>query len=241
MFPRERKAPSLAEPPLADLTAAPEERLAELRAKMVGEQIEARGVRDPRVLAAMRQVARHRFVPPARVADAYQDRPLAIGFGQTISQPYVVAAMSELAELEPGSKVLEVGTGSGYQAAILHEIAGEVFSLEIVAELAERARLTLAAQGYSKAHVRHANGYLGWPEEAPFDAIVVTAAPAQVPRALLLQLKQGGRLVVPVGTGSQMLEVHTRTQDGFARETIFPVRFVPMIDRPLPGTGIGSN
>ena len=148
--------------------------------------------------------------------------------------------MSELAKLEPGAKVLEVGTGSGYQAAVIHEIAGEVFSLEIVGELAESARKTLTELGYDKAHVRHANGYLGWPEEAPFDAILVTAAPPEVPRALLEQLVEGGRLVLPVGSGMQMLEVHTRDGQRFTSESVFPVRFVPMVRRAREGTGVAE-
>ena len=213
----------------------------EARSRMVREQIEARGVKDARVLAAMREVPRHRFVPTDRAAAAYQDHPLAIGYRQTISQPYIVAAMTELAKLEPGSKVLEVGTGSGYQAAVIHQITGEVFSLEIVGELAKSAQETLALLGYDKAHVRHANGYLGWPEEAPFDAILVTAAPPEVPKALLDQLVEGGRLVVPVGTGAQTLEVHTRRGDRFTREAVFGVRFVPMVERARSGTGVGEE
>jgi protein-L-isoaspartate(D-aspartate) O-methyltransferase len=209
-----------------------------LRERMVEEQIEARGVRDARVLEAMRRVPRHRFVPDDRGADAYQDRPLPIGYRQTISQPYVVAAMTELARLEPGAKVLEVGTGSGYQAAIIHEIAGGVWSLEIVGELADEARTTLRALGYEQAHVRHANGYLGWPEQAPFDAIIVTAAPPEVPSALLEQLKDGGRLVIPVGVGAQTLEVYTRRGDDFEMQRSFGVRFVPMVERARSGTGV---
>ena len=208
---------------------------------MVRLQIEARGVKDTRLLEAMRSVPRHRFVPAERSADAYQDRPLPIGYRQTISQPYIVAAMTELARLEPGDKVLEVGTGSGYQAAIIHEIAGEVWSLEIVGELATEANATLRELGYEHAHVRHANGYLGWPEQAPFDAIIVTAAPPEVPSALLAQLKDGGRLVIPVGVGAQTLEVHTRTGDSFERQRSIGVRFVPMVERARSGTGVSPE
>ena len=225
---------------VAKTPGTPEPAYAKERRRMVRDQIEARGVDDPQVLSAMRRVPRHRFVPAGLASASYQDRPLRIGFGQTISQPYIVAAMSELAKLEPGAKVLEVGTGSGYQAAVIHEIAGEVFSLEIVGELAESARKTLTELGYDKAHIRHANGYLGWPEEAPFDAILVTAAPPEVPRALLEQLVEGGRLVLPVGSGMQMLEVHTRHGQRFTSESVFPVRFVPMVQRAREGTGVAE-
>lgn len=207
------------------------------REKMVREQIESRGVEDPAVLAAMRSVPRHEFVPESSRGAAYQDRPLPIGLGQTISQPYIVAVMSELAGIEKGSKVLEIGTGSGYQAAVIDEIAGEVYSIEIVGELAKSASETLERLGYDKAHIRHGNGYEGWPEQAPFDAILVTAAPPEVPSALLEQLAINGRLVVPVGEHFQQLEVHTRTKDGIRRESVFAVRFVPMVERARYGTG----
>jgi protein-L-isoaspartate(D-aspartate) O-methyltransferase len=199
-----------------------------LREEMVRTQIEARGVSDVRVLDAMRSVPRHEFVPDSLAARAYEDNPLPIGDGQTISQPYIVAAMSELARIGPGSRVLEVGTGSGYQAAVLHEIAGEIYSIEIVEALAGRSADLLERLGYESAHVRHGDGYRGWKEFAPFDAILVTAAPTRVPEPLLEQLREGGRLVVPVGEWYQELEVHTRTADGFRREKVFPVRFVPM-------------
>jgi len=201
----------------------------EARVRMVREQIAGRGVEDPRVLEAVRRVPRHEFVASRLREQAYDDRPLPIGHGQTISQPYVVAAMTELAAVGPASKVLEVGTGSGYQAAVLAELAGEVFTIEIVEPLAERARETLARLGYTNVHVRHGDGYAGWPEEAPFDAIVVTAAPPEVPPALREQLAVGGRLVVPVGRDWQELEVHTRTEDGWEVREVFPVRFVPMV------------
>lgn len=198
------------------------------RARMVDVQIAARGVRDPRVLAAMRRVPRHEFVPASLRARAYDDGPLAIGHEQTISQPYIVAAMTELASLDAGSRVLEVGTGSGYQAAVLAEVAGEVYSIEIVEPLARGAEATLRRLGYSAVHVRHGDGHRGWPEAAPFDAIIVTAAPAQVPPALLAQLAAGGRLVIPVGEDAQELQVHRRTAAGIEVRRVFPVRFVPM-------------
>jgi protein-L-isoaspartate(D-aspartate) O-methyltransferase len=198
------------------------------RRRMVEEQIRARGVRDPRVLNALLEVERHRFVPEALRDDAYADHPLPIGEGQTISQPYVVAAMTELARIEPGDRVLEVGTGSGYQAAVLAALGAEVWSIEIVAPLAREAAATLARLGVGGVHVRHGDGYRGWPEAAPFDAILVTAAAPRVPPALIEQLRPGGRLVIPVGEGEQELEVHTRTEHGVEVERIFPVRFVPM-------------
>ena len=197
---------------------------------MVDEQIEAREIIDPLVLAAMRQVPRHEFVPAAERAHAYEDRPLPIGAGQTISQPYIVALMTQLAAVGPGSKVLEVGTGSGYQAAVLAACGAEVYSIEIVDALAKRAQQDLARLGIENVHVRSGDGYRGWPEAAPFDAIVVTAAAPQVPPALLSQLRTGGRLVIPVGETwhEQTLQVHTRTETGFDVQDVVPVRFVPM-------------
>ena len=198
------------------------------RLRMVSEQIEARGVRAPEVLAAMRSVPRHRFVPADLQESAYNDGPLPIGHGQTISQPYVVAFMTEAARLKAGDRVLEIGTGSGYQAAVLDAIGARVFSIEILPDLAERARSVLAAAGSSRVTVRAGDGTAGWPDEAPYDAILVTAAPEQVPQALLAQLRIGGRLVIPVGAGSQELLRITRTESGFERESLLPVRFVPM-------------
>ena len=199
------------------------------RLHMVSEQIEARGVRDARVLAAMRKVPRHRFVPNAERAQAYADRPLPIGHRQTISQPYIVALMSELAGVKPGDTVLEVGTGSGYQAAVLAEMGVKVFSIEIIKPLAKQAKATLDELGYGKrVTVRHGDGYAGWPERAPFDAVVVTAAPPKIPGPLKQQLKVGGRLVIPVGKYFQSLLRVTRTKDGFREESVIPVRFVPM-------------
>ncbi len=199
------------------------------RERMVESQIRGRGLADERVLAAMREVPRHRFVPDAERARAYADRPLPIGWDQTISQPYIVALMCAKLALEPGARVLEVGTGSGYHAAVLSRLAAEVYSIEIVEPLALRAGATLAELGYGNVHVRAGDGYGGWPDAAPFDAIVLTAAPPEIPAPLLDQLALGGRLVAPVGDGwSQELQVVTRTADGFHRETVAPVRFVPM-------------
>jgi protein-L-isoaspartate(D-aspartate) O-methyltransferase len=200
-----------------------------LREAMVREQIEARGVRDPRVLAALRAVPRERFVPPAVRAQAYDDGPLPIGEGQTISQPYIVAVMTELLRPEPGDRVLEVGTGSGYQAAVLARVVARVYSIELVPSLAARAREVLAELGVSNVEVFVGDGYRGLPALAPFDAILLTAAPPEVPPALVEQLALGGRLVAPIGTGEQDLRVLERTAAGIVSETLFPVRFVPMV------------
>jgi len=207
-----------------------EDALVREREKMVDLQIRARGIRDERVLAALRRVPRHRFVPELEDrCEAYDDRPLAIGEGQTISQPYIVALMSELAGLEPPCKVLEVGTGSGYQAAVLAEMGCVVYTIEIKQPLARRAAALLAEQGHGdRVHVRAGDGYRGWPEEAPFDAVLVTAAAPRIPQPLLDQLRVGGRLVIPVGDHWQVLEVHHRTETGFEREKASDVRFVPM-------------
>lgn len=204
-----------------------------MRVKMVSEQIESRDVRDPAVLNAMRTVPRHEFIPVENREDAYGDHPVPIGCGQTISQPYIVAAMTELANVGPHSRVLEIGTGSGYQSAVLAEICAHVWSVEIVPELAERARWNLERLGYSNVSIRVGDGHEGWLGEAPFDAIIVTAAPETVPLPLMEQLKQSGRLVIPVGTGIQDLRVITRTRRKFTSEIIFPVRFVPMIGMAL--------
>ncbi|MFC1476235.1 protein-L-isoaspartate(D-aspartate) O-methyltransferase [Candidatus Zixiibacteriota bacterium] len=198
------------------------------RARMVETQIERRGVADSAVLEAMRTVPRHRFVPEGYLAAAYADEPLPIGEGQTISQPYIVAYMTEVLELEPGDRVLEIGTGSGYQAAILAEIVDSVFTIEIVKPLAERAESTLTELGYTNTYVRCGDGYRGWPEHAPFQAIIVTAAPDHVPQPLVDQLALGGRLVIPVGEFSQELLVIRRTEKGVLTDTTLGVRFVPM-------------
>jgi len=196
--------------------------------RMVRQQIEARDVRDPAVLEAMRAVPRHRFVPVEYRSEAYRDSPLPIGHAQTISQPYIVALMSELLEVGPGGTVLEIGTGSGYQAAVLAEMGIEVYSIEIVEPLCERARAVLAELGYDGVEVRCGDGYRGWPEHAPFDGVIITAAPNRVPEPLLEQLADGGRMVVPVGTFYQELQVIRRTGETFEERSVIPVRFVPM-------------
>jgi protein-L-isoaspartate(D-aspartate) O-methyltransferase len=210
----------------------PPDAFATRREAMVAEQIEARGVRDERVLRAMRTVPRHELVPAALRRHAYEDRPLPIGEGQTISQPYVVAAMTELVAVGPGKRVLEIGTGSGYQAAVLAEIGAEVFSIEVLQTLYARTARTLAALGYGRIHLRAGDGRKGWPDAAPFDAIVVTAAADAVPPALLAQLADGGRLVIPVGADDhQVLEMHRRSGDTVSVERVFAVQFVPLVER----------
>jgi protein-L-isoaspartate(D-aspartate) O-methyltransferase len=199
------------------------------RERMVSEQIEARGVRNARVLAAMGRVPRHEFVPFEQRTYAYEDHPLPIGYGQTISQPYIVAVMSEALELDGSEKVLEIGTGSGYQAAVLAELAAEVYTIEIVEPLAERAANDLKRLGFEKLHVRAGDGYRGWPEAAPFDAIIVTAAPDHIPQPLVDQLAVGGRLVIPVGRMIQELVLITRDEQGVRHEDLLAVRFVPMV------------
>ena len=201
------------------------------RERMVAQQIEARGVKDARTLAAMRKVPRHLFVPPASMAEAYEDHPLPIGHGQTISQPYIVGFMTEALHLAGGETVLEVGTGSGYQAAVLSEIAARVFTIEIVEPLASEARERLARLGYGNVSVRAGDGYQGWAEAAPFDAIMVTAAAPKVPEPLKQQLKDGGRLILPIGEEFQELVVLTRKGSDFVEERVLPVRFVPMTGR----------
>jgi len=198
------------------------------RERMVREQITARAVKNAAVLSAMRKVPRHEFMPENVRSLAYDDRPVPIGMGQTISQPYIVALMTELAAVGRGSRVLEIGTGSGYQAAVLAELGADVYSIEILAPLRDRAVDILARLGYGQVKTRVGDGYLGWPEAAPFDAIIVTAAPARVPEPLKQQLKVGGRLVLPLGRFDQELEVITRTAVGFSEKSVIPVRFVPM-------------
>jgi protein-L-isoaspartate(D-aspartate) O-methyltransferase len=201
------------------------------RRRMIDAQIRARGVDDPRVLAAIERVPRHLFVPEEYRPRAYDDTPLPIGFDQTISQPYIVAYMSDVLELTADHKVLEIGTGSGYQAAVLAELAREVYTIEIVEPLATRARETLASLGYRNVHVRFGNGFLGWPDQAPFDRIIVTAAPEEVPQALIDQLAMGGLLVVPVGRIDQMMTLLRKTPAGIQRTQTLPVRFVPMVGK----------
>lgn len=203
----------------------------EKRLHMMTVQIESRGVKDARVLSAMRNVPRHWFVPTAYQREAYDDGPLPIGEGQTISQPYIVALMTESLRLKPGEKVLEIGTGSGYQAAVLAELTDKVFTIEIVEPLGRRAQRILSDRGYGSVRVRIGDGYMGWPEQAPFDAIIVTCAPEAPPKALVDQLAVGGRMCIPVGsqTWGQDLILLEKGPDGQLRErTIAPVRFVPM-------------
>jgi len=188
----------------------------------------SQGISDERVLAAMRQVERHRFVPLPLRHRAYENRPLPIGQGQTISQPYVVAYMTEMLQLEPTDRVLEVGTGSGYQAAVLATLAHRVYSIEIVPQLAERATADLAEAGYENIETRVGDGYQGWPDEAPFDAIIVTAAPDHIPQPLVDQLAVGARLVIPVGDNYQYITLIERTAEGVQTTRDLPVRFVPM-------------
>jgi protein-L-isoaspartate(D-aspartate) O-methyltransferase len=200
------------------------------RDAMVREQIEARGIRDPDVLRVMRATPRHLFVPEAIRASAYADRPQLIGYSATISQPYIVALMTELLQVQKAQRALEIGTGSGYQAAVLAQLAGHVYTIEIVPELADSARSTLRRLGYTNVTVRLGDGYKGWPEEAPFDRILLTAAPPEIPQALLAQLARGGRLVAPVGAGmDQQLVVIEKQADGsLRRSSKSAVRFVPM-------------
>lgn len=202
------------------------------RERMVDQQLRARDIRDPRVLDAMLAVPRHLFVPEPSRAEAYRDSPVPIGHGQTISQPYIVAFMTQALEIQPGDRVLEIGTGCGYQAAVLATLAQQVYSIEIIPPLADRARETLSTLGYRNIEVRTGNGYLGWPEQAPFDRIMVTAAPEEVPEALVAQLKVGGRMAVPVGTVMQELRILRRTDRGTETLDTLPVRFVPMTNKP---------
>ncbi len=203
--------------------------LARARVLLVDE-LRGQGIRDERVLAALGRVPRHRFVPPHLVPHAYEDRPLPIGSGQTISQPYIVALSTEALALGPGDRVLEIGTGSGYQTAILAELAGEVHTVERLPELSAGARERLAALGYRNVHFRVGDGTVGWPEAAPFDAILVTAGAPRVPRKLLEQLGPGGRMVIPVGgRWSQELTLVRREEEGFVHERLCPCTFVPLV------------
>ena len=213
----------------------PVDHWAEKRATMVKTTIEERGIKDPRVIEAMRRAPRHELVPEDIRMRSYEDTPLLIGWEQTISQPYIVAAMTEAAQLAPGEKVLEVGTGSGYQAIVLAELGDvDIYSIEIVEPLAKRTHALLAKLGYTKLHLRIGDGYRGWPEAAPFDAIIVTAAPAEIPKPLVEQLAVGGRLVIPVGVaGEQQLKVIVKDAKGTTSETLFDVRFVPMTGEAL--------
>jgi protein-L-isoaspartate(D-aspartate) O-methyltransferase len=217
------------------LWAQTEESHAAVRARMVSGQLKDRGITDARVLAAMGKVPRHRFVPAWLAPLAYADQPLPIGSGQTISQPYIVALMTQWAEVQDGDKVLEVGTGSGYQAAVLAELTDKVYSIELLPELAREAQKRLADLGYGRVRVLTGDGSAGWPQEAPFAAILVTAAAPEVPPALATQLQEGGRLVMPVGRagGLQYLKRFRRVGGRLQEEATLPVRFVPLV--PAPG------
>ncbi len=198
------------------------------REAMIESQLVERGIAEDRVLEAMRRVPRHLFVPSDVQAQAYADRPVQIGFGQTISQPYIVGLMAELLDLQPGDRVLEIGTGSGYLAAVLSLLAAEVYTIEIIDSLGERARDHLQRLRFDNVHVRIGDGYQGWPEAAPFDAIVLTAAPEKIPQPLIDQLAVGGRMVVPVGSYFQDLELISKTEEGLERRKVAPVRFEQM-------------
>jgi protein-L-isoaspartate(D-aspartate) O-methyltransferase len=200
------------------------------RQKMVQEQLKSRGIHDDRVLAALAKVPREAFVPENMRAQSYADSALPIGHDQTISQPFIVAYMTEQLRLQPTDRVLEIGTGSGYQAAVLAELAKDVYTIEIVEPLAKDASARLARLGYDNAHAKIGDGFQGWPEVAPFDAIIVTCAPDKVPQPLTQQLKEGGRMIIPVGTGmmDQQLYLLEKTNGELAQRAILPVRFVPM-------------
>lgn len=215
----------------ARASSAPDgERERDLRARMVAEQLVRRGIRDERVLSAMREIPRHRFVPAADPEEAYADRPVAIGFGQTISQPYMVAVMSELLRVGPEARVLEIGTGCGYQTAVLARLVAEVHTFEILPELLAAARARLDELGVERVVFHQGDGSAGRPEAAPFDAILVAAAPQSVPPALAEQLCEGGRLVIPVGDRRQQeLRVLTRVGGALQKEALFPVKFVPLV------------
>lgn len=227
----------------AGAPAPPDDARVTERERMVAEQIEARGIHEPRLLAALRAVPRHAFVPAARAAEAYADRAVPIGHGATISQPYVVAVMTEQAAVLEGMRVLEVGTGSGYQAALLAALGAEVYTIEILEPLARRAEASLRAAGYPEVRVRAGDGYRGWPEAAPFGAILVTAAAPRVPQPLLEQLAVGGRLVIPVEVagGGEELQVHERTREGITVRRILEVRFVPMTGEVQAPPEAGSD
>ena len=214
----------------APKNTSPDTRFDRQRLQMVEQQLRDRGIQDEAVLNAMSKVPRHKFVPPSQVSAAYQDRPLPIGYDQTISQPYIVAYMTEAAEIFPTDIVLEIGTGSGYQAAILGELAKEVYTIEILPELAEQASRTLTELGYQNIFTKQGNGYIGWEEHAPYDAILVTAAPDRIPQPLVDQLVPNGKLIIPVGTLFQELLVMEKTEDGLVKERSLPVRFVPLVD-----------
>jgi len=223
--------PSRSEEPQHPVPATGEQQFLQLRERMVREQLQNRDVKDHAVLDAMRKVPRHRFVPDNLVEAAYHDNPLPIMLGQTISQPYIVGYMTQALQLRGTERVLEIGTGSGYQAAVLAELVPEVYTIEILPELAAHARTILEALGYKNIRIRCGDGYLGWPENAPFDRIIVTAAPDHVPQPLIDQLKPGGKMIIPVGRMEQDLVLIEKSEQGVSRRSTIPVRFVPMTGR----------
>jgi protein-L-isoaspartate(D-aspartate) O-methyltransferase len=226
--------PGCASQPTSEQSSAQQvQEYARQRRELV-EELRSDGISSQGVLDAMMKVPRHEFVPTSYRHRAYENRPLPIGHDQTISQPYIVAYMTEAAGIASGEKVLEIGTGSGYQAAVLAELAKEVYSIEIIPELADSARTLLRKLGYKNVEVRAGNGYLGWPEHAPFDAIVVTAAPDEIPQALVAQLAVKGKMVVPVGTNFQQMVILTKTESGVVERRTIPVAFVPMTGKPTP-------
>ncbi len=217
--------------PYKNNPSAPQENFTEQRQRMVEEQMIRRGITDPQVIETMRRVERHLFVAADVRHAAYADHPLGIGHNQTISQPYIVAYMTQAARLTGDEKVLEIGTGSGYQAAVLGELAREVYTVEIIQALAEGAAQRLRQLGYKNIFVKHGDGYQGWEEHAPFDVIIVTAAPDDIPDKLVSQLKVGGRMVIPIGSIYQELYVIRKTAAGIEKQSLLPVRFVPMIEK----------
>jgi protein-L-isoaspartate(D-aspartate) O-methyltransferase len=228
--------PACTHQPFSELTGAPqisENEFAAQRRKLV-ELLKSQGLTNTTVLDALLKVPRHKFVPASHRSLAYQNRALPIGNEQTISQPFIVGYMTEAAEIAPAERVLEIGTGSGYQAAVLAELAKEVYTIEIIPALADSARNLLREMGYKNVQVKTGNGYLGWPEHAPFDAIIVTAAPDEVPQALVDQLAVGGKMVVPVGSGFQRMVIISRSESGVVERRTIPVAFVPMVGKPTP-------
>jgi protein-L-isoaspartate(D-aspartate) O-methyltransferase len=211
--------------------AADNPRLSSKRHRMVDYQIKARGLEDKRIIDAFLKVERHRFVPEIYISNAYEDRPLPIGEGQTISQPFIVAYMTYILNLTKSDKVLEIGTGSGYQAAILGELSDHVYSIEVIPSLGQKAEGLLQGLGYTNVRVKIGDGYQGWQEHAPYDAIIVTCAPSHIPEPLKDQLKEGGRMIIPVGEGySQNLVLLQKKDDQLIKKNVFPVLFVPMVD-----------
>jgi protein-L-isoaspartate(D-aspartate) O-methyltransferase len=212
------------------LSCSGKEESMDAQRKMMVADLRRYKIQDERVIEAMAKVRRHVYIPETfRGRDAYGDHPCPIGHGQTISQPFIVAYMTQRIEVRPGMRILEVGTGSGYQAAILAEMGAEVYSIEIIPELAGHARVVLAAEGYGSVQVKTGDGYKGWPEHAPFDAVIVTCAPGEIPKALVQQLKDGGRMILPVGVGIQQLVILEKTGDTFKEIPDMYVRFVPMV------------